>query len=87
MTQLTIRGFDQQLERRLRQLARSEGLSLNKAALLLMRRGAGLDSPKDRPDVVGHALDGFIGVWSRAEEDDFLESIQVFEQIDESFWT
>ncbi len=87
MTQLTIRGFDEQLEQRLRQLAKNEGLSLNKAALVLMRRGAKLEAPADRPDTVGHALDGFIGVWSREEERDFLESVQLFEQIDESFWS
>ncbi len=87
MTQLTIRGFDEQLEQRLLRLARVEGLSLNKAALKLMRRGAGLDSAADRPDVIGDELDDFIGVWSKDEERDFLDSIQVFEQIDESFWS
>ncbi len=87
MTQLTIRGFDEQLERRLRRLARNEGLSLNKAALELMRRGAGLDSPADRRDVIGDGLDKFIGAWSKEEEQELLNSIQIFEQIDESFWS
>ncbi len=87
MTQLTIRGFDEQLEQRLLRLAKNEGLSLNKAALMLMRRGAGLDSPAARLDVIGDGLDEFIGVWSKDEEREFLDSIQIFEQIDESFWT
>ncbi len=87
MTQLTIRGFDEQLEQRLLRLAENEGLSLNKAALMLMRRGAGLDSPTDRLDVIGDGLDEFIGVWSKGEEQEFLNAIQIFEQIDESFWT
>ncbi len=86
MTQLTIRGLDEQLEQRLLRLARSEGLSLNKAALVLMRRGAGLDSP-DRRDVIGDGLDDFIGVWSKEEEQEFLDSIRIFEQIGESFWS
>lgn len=87
MTQLTIRGFDEELERRLRRLAQTEKLSLNKAALLLMRRGAGIDCAKDRRDVVGPALDEFIGVWSKEEEDEFLEAVRVFEEVDESFWS
>ena len=36
--QLSLRGFDEELERRIRQLARREKISLNKAALMLMRR-------------------------------------------------
>lgn len=42
MDHLSVRGFDKELERRLRELARRENVSLNKAALLLLRRGAGL---------------------------------------------
>jgi hypothetical protein len=58
--QLSLRGFDKELARRIRELARRERVSLNKAALLFMRRGAGL--------VVSDALDGFIGRWSVADE-------------------
>ena len=42
MKQLTVRGFDDDLERAIRQLARRERISLNQAALKLLRRGAGL---------------------------------------------
>jgi prevent-host-death family protein len=35
---------------------------------------------------VGHSLDWLIGTWSEEEEREFLEAIEVFEQIDESFW-
>ena len=38
LNQLTIRGFDGELLRRLNLLAKSEGLSLNQAALKIMRR-------------------------------------------------
>ncbi len=40
--QLTLRGFDEELKGRLEELARVHSISLNRAALLLMRRGAGL---------------------------------------------
>jgi hypothetical protein len=84
--QLTIRGFDPALERRLHELARNEGISLNKAALLLLRRGAGLSQPKQSPNVVGSSLDEFIGSWSASQERELLEAIEVFERIDERLW-
>lgn len=35
---------------------------------------------------VGHALDRFIGTWSAEQEAEFLKAIEIFEQVDESFW-
>jgi len=86
MEQLSLRGFDKELTRRLRELARREGLSLNKAALLLMRRGAGLVESRDASATVGDALDGFIGKWSAEQEAQLLSSIESFEAVDEALW-
>ncbi|MDA2937695.1 hypothetical protein MYX75_05455 [Acidobacteria bacterium AH-259-A15] len=68
MKQLTICGFDKELGKRLERLARKEGLSLNKAALLLLRRGAGLGVAQNQTDIVGDSLDHIIGSWSEEEE-------------------
>jgi len=86
MTQLTVRGFDKELERRLRELARREGLSLNRAALRLLRKGAGLDSPRERADVVGDALDHLVGAWSEAEAREFQTAVEAFEEVDAELW-
>ena len=86
MKQLTVRGFDKDLERRLRDVAKTRGVSLNQAALILLREGAGLETPRRRANVVGDSLDDLIGSWSRAEESDFLESIGGLEEIDPSLW-
>lgn len=85
LKQLTIRGFDADLERELRELARETGLSLNKAALLLMRRGAGRAAAETAP-LVGSSLDDFIGVWSRAEEEELLEAVGDLRRIDPEIW-
>lgn len=37
--------------------------------------------------VIGNSLDRYIGVWSAEEEAEFRKSIEVFEEIDESFWS
>src|SRR5258705_11986040 len=56
MNQLSLRGFDKELARRIRELARREHVSLNKAALLLMRRGAGLVESETSSSAVGEVL-------------------------------
>ena len=86
MTQLTVRGFDDQLDNQLHKLAHQKGISLNKAALLLMRRGAGLDRPTQRQDVVGNSLDELFGSWTQEQQQELAEAIQIFEQVDDSFW-
>ncbi len=83
MTQLTLRGFDRELEARLNRLARERGLSLNKAALLLMRRGAGLTEEGAEVRTVGDSLDEFIGSWKPEQEREVLTAVEAFEQIDE----
>jgi hypothetical protein len=84
--QLTVRGFDKDLERRLRDVAKTRGVSLNQAALILLREGAGLEVPRRRGNVVGDSLDDLIGSWSKAEEAEFLQAIQGLEEIDASLW-
>lgn len=86
MKQLSLRGFDKELQQQLESLARKEGISLNKAALLLLRKGAGLDD-KNRTGVVGDSLDHLIGRWSQREESEFLRRIEAFERIDEGLWS
>ena len=56
MNQLTIRGFDDELAHRIRQLASREGISLNRAVLRLLREGVGLEDRKGG-DTVGSSLD------------------------------
>lgn len=85
MRQLTIRGFGKDLEKAVRRLAREEGVSLNQAALKIMRRGAGVEG-ESRRDVVGDSLDWFIGKWNDREAKAFLKSIEWLEGIDEELW-
>jgi hypothetical protein len=86
MSQLTIRGFEPELDRRLRETARREGVSLNQAALRLMRRGAGLAESRGAEGGLGNALDRFFGTWTAAEASEFEAAVSLFEQIDEETW-
>ncbi len=86
MKQLSLRGFDPELEKRIRDIAKKEGVSLNRATLRLLRKGAGLENSGKSDATVGNSLDHLIGKWSSEEEREFLQSIEPLEQIDRSFW-
>ena len=86
MHQLTIRGFDEELAGRIRQLASREGISLNRAALRLLRRGAGLGERNDRPEIVGDSLDRLIGTWTAEEAAEVDRTLEDFSRIDEEMW-
>ena len=83
-TQLTIR-FDRDLERRLRDEARRDGLSLNQAAVRFLRRGAGLDRPSPA-HTVASSLDHLAGTWRDDDSNTFDKAMAVFERIDEDLW-
>ena len=86
MKQLTVRGFDEELAETIRRIAERDDISLNKAALKLLRKGAGLSQDAGRTDTVGSSLDHLIGSWSRDEAAEFDAALEDFETIDESIW-
>ncbi len=86
MNQLTIRGFGEDLRHEIEALARKRGISLNRAAVLLIRRGAGLDDDRAHLKVIGDSLDEFIGSWTAGDEAKFLGTIEAMEQIDDELW-
>ncbi len=83
MNQLTIRGFDDELARRIRQMADQEGISLNRAVLRLLCRGAGLEPGKPEVDTVGSSLDHLIGTWTHEEAIEMDQALQDLSQIDQ----
>lgn len=86
MEQLTIRGFDVELEQHLRRVAKALNLSLNKAALYLMRKGAGLGAEQEA-DVVGDSVDHLIGTWTVDDVAEFRATTRDFEHVDEKLWS
>ena len=86
MNQITVRGFDEELSASLRRLATREGISLNQAALRLLRRGAGLGEGSGQANTVGDSFDQLIGSWTRADADEMDAALEEFENIDEAAW-
>ena len=86
MKQLTVRGFDDELSSAIQGLAQREGISLNKAALRLLRKGAGLADGSEGRGKIGSSLDHFFGSWTQEQADELNEALKDFEEIDEEMW-
>ena len=86
LRQLTVRGFDDDVQRRLRAVARADGISLNEAVLRLLRKGAGLSS-RHAGDVIGDALDHLAGTWTDADVREFDDAVHVTERVDDELWS
>ena len=60
--------------------------SLNKAAVYLMRRGAGLVSAGGEQLTVGDSLSEFRGTWSEEDERAVLDAVADLDRMDDEFW-
>lgn len=82
MAQITLRGIDPQIERKIRRMAKKSGKSLNRVILdmIYQHTGKSKKAPAD-------SLRKFAGGWSEKDALQFLESIKSCEQIDEEMWT
>ena len=86
ISQLTVRGLDPRLLAEIQRVARAKGISLNKAALSVLTRGAGLEEPPDNSRLIGAALNRFVGTWTASQASDFSRSTRSLEQVDEELW-
>lgn len=82
MYQLTVSGLGDELGSALRRLAARERISLNQAALRLLRRGAGLADGAEPATRVGSSLDHLIGSWTLEEADELDAALEAFKTID-----
>jgi hypothetical protein len=83
--QLTIRGISPELAEAVRRLAREEGISLNKAAVRMLAKGANL-GPHKNAGATGNDIDHLFGTWTESEAKAFFKSIEWCEQVDEDLW-
>ena len=83
MTQITLRGIDPQIEKEIRKKARESGKSLNRVVLDMLQK-----SPDEGHKKLSKAdsLKRLAGGWHKEEASQFMESIKLCEQIDETIW-
>lgn len=80
MWKLTIRDIDPEIERKIRQIAKDRGESLNQVIKEIIHKEFKVsESPAS-------SLKQLAGGWTRKEASEFELSIQSCEQIDEDMW-
>jgi len=84
MTSMTLRGIDDTLAQTLKELARSQGISLNALALRLIREATGID--KRKRTTVHYDLDTLAGTWCKEDEVAFQAATSPLQVVDEEIW-
>ncbi len=84
MAQITLRGIDPEIEKKIRRMARQTGKSLNRIILDMIYQYKGFMKRGKRPPA--DSLRKLAGGWSEQEASEFMESIKSCEQIDEDMW-
>ena len=83
MNAITVRNLPPDVVKAVREKARREKLSLNRAIVALLEEATG-SQPGKR--VLHHELDHLAGRWSEAEYQEFLEALREHRQVDPEMW-
>jgi hypothetical protein len=84
MNAITVRNLPAAVAKAVREKARKEKLSLNKAIVRLLEEATGVARRKER--VVHHDLDHLAGTWSEEEYQQFMAAVREHRQIDPEMW-
>lgn len=84
MNAITVRKLPPAVAKAVKEKARREKLSLNKAIVRLLEEATGADNGKKK--VVHHDLDRFFGTWTKQEADAFDEALREQRQIEPEMW-
>ena len=79
MSQITLRDVPQELDHRLRELARARNRSLNRTIIQVLMESLHLGDGKDRKRDVSDLA----GTWSDEDAQEFEANMRVFEQVDD----
>lgn len=80
MKAITVRTIPPGVVKAVMEKARTEGLSLNRAVVSLLKEAVG-ETARAKP-VIHHDLDHLAGTWSQAEYDEFMEFLRKQREID-----
>ena len=82
MSQITVRDVPQELDHRLRDLARAQNKSLNRTIIGVLMELLHLGDGSDRK----RHLSDLAGSWSDDEAAEFEANTRVFDQLDDEMW-
>jgi hypothetical protein len=85
MNAITVRNLPPELARVIRQKAKKERTSLNRAVIGLLEEATGLGRGA-KADVMHHDLDHLAGSWSREEYEEIMEAVREQRRIEPEMW-
>ena len=85
MANLSVRGVAEKSLQRIKQLAKSRGVSVNRVITEMLDAEAGV-APATKRLTTHHDLDKLAGTWSPAEARAFKEATASFGKIDKELW-
>jgi hypothetical protein len=85
MKAMTVRGINPSMDKRLQDLARKQGKSINQVILDTLQKSLGLDKEQKFTRVYDD-LDHLFGKWSQAEFDRIQAKIDAESIIDKELW-
>ena len=84
MKAITVRNLPPDVAKAVKEKARKERLSFNKAVIKLLEEATG--AAQETRKVVYHDLDRFFGTWTKEEADAFDQALKEQRQIDPEMW-
>ena len=84
MNAVTVRNLPPGVAKAVKEKARKEKLSLNKAIVRLLEEATGVEKGKKK--ILHHDLDRFFGTWTKEEADAFDAATREHRQIDPEMW-
>jgi hypothetical protein len=84
MSQISLRGIDPDVERRIRRIAAKSGKSLNRVVLEILYEHPAFKPKGGKP--AADSLRELAGGWSEEDAEEFEASIRTCEQVDEEAW-
>jgi DNA-binding ferritin-like protein (Dps family) len=84
MSSITVRNLPPKVAKAIREKAKKERLSTNKAVIKLLEEATGASQGNRR--VLHHDLDRFFGTWTKEQADAFDEALREQRQIEPEMW-
>ena len=84
MKSITIHKIDEDINKKLNELARNKKMSLNKTVKYLLRKALNLES--NSKEFRKKKLSEFLGVWNKNDLNTFKKATAEFEKISEEDW-
>lgn len=84
MANINLRGLEDELMLRLKEMAKAKKTSVNALLLEFVRQGLGI--AKKREETIFNELDYLAGTWEKSDADAFKAATKDFDKIDEDLW-